>query len=169
MNLYDLISESSDFEIHNRPKLDKILVKLCELVMAGQQANPDRWGMVAAAVLDPTNPPVVGVNYFDTRSQVRVHAERAALDAYYEKYGKIPRGSIIITTCSPCGADTMKNRLGQSCTELINETPIRKVYAGFQDPSQDQTPAYLQKRFHVEITRNSKINQLCENFARTFI
>lgn len=169
MNLLDLISESSDFEIHNRPKLDRILTQLCEVVVAGQRSDPHRWGMVAAAVLDPTNPPVVGVNYFDPRSQLRVHAERAALDAYYDKYGEIPRGSIIITTCSPCSSTRMEDRLGQSCTELINQTPVRKVYAGFEDPTQDDTENYLDKKFHVEITRNPKINQLCERFAQTFI
>lgn len=161
----DLISESSDFEIHNQDKLDKILVKLCELVVAGQRAEPDYWGVVAAAVLDSNNPPVCAVNYFDPDSQLRVHAERAAIDAYYERYGKIPRGSIIITTCSPCSKDHMEDRLGQSCTELINETPIRKVYAGYQDPSQNE----LNRKFNIEITSNAKINELCERFARTFL
>ena len=169
MHLWDLISESSDFEIHNQAKLDAILAELCEVVVAGQQSDPHRWGMVAAAVLDSTHPPVVGVNYFDTKSQLRVHAERAALDAYYEKYGEIPRGSIIITTCSPCSSDRMEDRLGQSCTELINETPVRKVYAGYEDPTQDDTENYIHKKFHVQITRNPKINQLCERFAQTFI
>ena len=169
MNLQDLISESSDFEIHNQHKLDNILTKLCEMVVAGKRADPRRWGMVAAAVLDPVNAPVVGVNYFDTRSQTRVHAERAALDAYYEKYGEIPQGSIIITTCSPCSATHMEDRLGQSCTELINETPVRKVYVGFEDPTQNESPEYLHKKFHVQTTRNPRINKLCERFARTFI
>lgn len=165
MNLMDLISESSDFEIHNTDKLDKILVNLCQLVIAGQRSDPHRWGYVAAAVLDPTNPPVHGVNYFDSDSQLRVHAERAALDAYYERYGQVPRGSIIITTCSPCSQDHMEDRLGQSCTELINETPVRKVYAGFEDPSQPE----LNRKFNIKITDNAKINELCRKFARTFL
>ena len=170
MNLQDLISESSsDYEIHNQEKLDKILTELCQAVVAGQRSDPHHWGMVAAAVLDRVNPPVVGVNYWDPKSQLRVHAERAALVAYYEKYGDIPRGSIIITTCSPCGSEPMEDRLGQSCTDLINESGIRKVYAGFLDPSQVDTPDYQHKIFNLETTRNSKINKLCERFARTFL
>lgn len=165
MNLMDLISESSDFEIHNQDKLDKILVDLCQRVIAGQKTKPKHWGYVAAAVLDPTNPPVCAVNYFDPHSQLRVHAERAALDAYYERYGEIPRGSIIITTCSPCSQDHMEDRLGQSCTDLINETPIRKVYAGYQDPTQPE----LDRKFNIKITNNTKINELCKRFADTFL
>lgn len=165
MNLMDLISESSSSEIHNRPKLDKILVKLCELVVAGQRSDPHHWGVVAAAVLDSTNPPVCAVNYFDEHSQLRVHAERAAIDAYYERYGEIPSNSIIITTCSPCSQDHMEDRLGQSCTDLINETPVRKVYAGYEDPTQTEQD----RKFAIEITDNDKINELCERFASTFL
>lgn len=153
-----------DFEIHNRPKLDKILTDLCQAVIAGQKSNSHHWGMVAAAVLDNTNPPVMAVNYWDPKTQLRVHAERAALDAYYEKYGEIPRGSIIITTCSPCAAESMEDRLGQSCTDLINESGIKKVYAGYQDPTQ-----HSHGKFNLEITNNSKIQKLCKAFADTFL
>ena len=171
MNLLDLISESrSDYEIHNRDKLDSILVDLCQLVIAGQRSEPHYWGYVAAAVLDHRNQICKSINYYDARTDDRVHAERAALDRYYEKYGeKPPRGSIIITTCSPCSIDNMIGRYGQSCTDLINESGIRKVYAGFLDPSQVDTPDYQHKKFNLETTRNSKINKLCERFARTFL
>lgn len=165
MNLLELISESSDFEIHEQHKLDKILVQLCQMIIAGQKSDPHRWGFVAAAVLDPTNSPVGAVNYFDKQSGLRVHAERAALDAYYARHGEIPRGSVMITTCSPCSQDHMEDRLGQSCTELINETPIRKVYAGYQDPGQNE----LNRKFNIEITDNDKINELCKRFAGTFL
>jgi len=156
----------SDFEIHNRPKLDKILVDLCQLVVAGQCADPHRWGVVAAAVLDPHNQICKAVNYYDVRTGNRVHAERAALDAYLEKYGeKPPRGSVIITTCSPCSVDSMDGRYGQSCTDLINESGVHKVYAGYHDPTQPE----LDKKFNLEITDNSQIQKLCERFARTFL
>lgn len=167
MNLQELISESrSDYEIHNRPKLDHILADLCQMVVAGQRSDPHRWGMVAAAVLDPRNQICRAVNYYDKRTGNRVHAERAALDAYYEKYGeKPPRGSIIITTCSPCSVDDMDGRYGQSCTDLINESGVHKVYAGFEDPTQSEP----QKDFNIEITDNPKINKLCQKFADTFL
>ena len=167
MNLLDLISESrSDYEIHNRPRLDRILADLCQLVVAGQRSDPHHWGMVAAAVLDHRNQMCTGVNYYDVRTGNRVHAERAALDSYYEKYGEKPsRGSIIITTCSPCSVDSMDGRYGQSCTNLINESGVHKVYAGYEDPSQ----AELDRRFNLEITNNPKINKLCQRFASTFL
>jgi pyrimidine deaminase RibD-like protein len=167
MHLLDLISESrSDYEIHNRPKLDRILTDLCQLVIAGQRSDPHRWGMVAACVLDHKNQRGVGLNYYDKRVDLRVHAERAALDAYYAKYGvKPPRGSIIITTCSPCSSDHMQGRYGQDCTDLVNEAGVHKVYAGFEDPSQPER----QRDFNIEITDNAKINKLCERFARTFL
>jgi len=52
----------ADFQISNHRKLDSILVRLCEMVVAGQQQDQDL-GMVAAAVLDPDNRCVVGINY----------------------------------------------------------------------------------------------------------
>ena len=167
MNLQDLISESrSDYEIHNRPKLDSILADLCQMIIAGQRSDPHYYGFVAAAVVDPRNQICKAVNYYDTRTGNRVHAERAALDAYYEKYGEKPnRGSIIVTTCSPCSVDSMDGRYGQSCTDLINESGVHKVYAGFEDPTQEEP----QKHFNLEITDNPKINKLCQKFADTFL
>ena len=167
MNLLDLISESrSDYEIHSRDNLNRILVDLCQLVVAGQRADPHRWGVVAAAVMDHKGQICNGLNYYDVRTDDRVHAERAALDTYYEKYGeKPPRGSIIVTTCSPCSVDSMDGRYGQSCTDLINEAGVHKVYAGFDDPTQTEQ----QKHFTLEITDNPKINKLCKAFADTFL
>ena len=71
---------ASDFEIRNHTKLDSILAELCSLVVQGQKKNQDL-GMVAAAVLDPDNNCVVGINY-PARDGRRVHAERAAIDSY---------------------------------------------------------------------------------------
>ena len=59
----------------------------------------------------------------------------------------------------------MDGRYGQSCTDLVNESGVRKVYAGFQDPSQPE----LGKKFNLEITRNPQIQKLCAKFASTFL
>jgi pyrimidine deaminase RibD-like protein len=152
----------ADFEISNHDKLDQILVRLCEMVIQGQQKGQDL-GMVAAAVLDPDNNCVVGINY-PTRDGHRVHGERAAIDSYYARFGSIPPGSIIITTCSPCTQD-MAERAGINCSDLIDDVGVHKVYAGYQDPSQGQ----IRKKYHIEITRNSKIEKLCKAFADTFL
>jgi pyrimidine deaminase RibD-like protein len=152
----------SDFQIRNHDKLDAILVRLCEMVIQGQQKGQDL-GMVAAAVLDPDNNCVVGINY-PTRDGKRVHGERAAIDSYYARFGEIPPGSIIITTCSPCTQD-MDERAGINCSDLVDDVGVHKVYAGYQDPSQER----IRKQYHIEITRNPKIEKLCKAFADTFL
>jgi len=154
----------SDFRITDHDKLDSILVKLCEMVIQGQQTDPDRYGMVAAAVLDPDNRLVMALNHAQGRKDV--HGERAAIDKYKSKYGEIPAGSIIITTCSPC-TEPMPERVGESCRDLINSTSVHKVYAGYRDPSQQTGPG--DKTYHLQITRNKKIQQLCQQFADTWL
>ena len=152
----------ADFEIRNHNKLDQILTELCSLVIQGQQKDQDL-GMVAAAVLDPDNNCVVGINY-PTQDGKRVHGERAAIDSYHARFGSIPAGSIIITTCSPC-TQAMSEREGVNCSDLIDEVGVHKVYAGYQDPSQER----IRKKYHIEITRNPKIEKLCKAFADTFL
>jgi len=153
---------ATDFEIRNHDKLDRILAELCSLVIQGQQKDQGL-GMVAAAVLDPDNNCVVGINY-PTRDGHRVHGERAAIDSYYARFGPIPDGSIIITTCSPC-TQYMAEREGVNCSDLIDEVGVHKVYAGYQDPSQGR----IRKKYHIEITRNLKLEKLCKAFADTFL
>ena len=155
---------ASDFEIRNHDKLDDILVRLCELVIAGQKKSPGAYGMVAAAVLDPNNRCVAALNYPTPEGDV--HGERAAIDAYHRRFGEIPEGSIILTTCSPC-TNPMPDRVGSSCRDLISSTPVHKVYAGYRDPSQQTTAG--NKTYHLEITRNPKIQALCKAFADTWL
>ena len=159
---------ASDFEIRNHSKLDDILVRLCELVIDGQRRDPDFYSMVAAAVLDPDNNCVAALNYRVNNGKC-VHGERAAIDAYRERFGEIPEGSIILTTCSPCSEfddHTADGRVGSSCTDLIDSTAVHKVYAGYRDPSQDTRS---DKRFHLQITKNKKIQELCKAFADTWL
>jgi pyrimidine deaminase RibD-like protein len=153
---------ASEFQIRDHDKLDQILARLCEVVVQGQQKDQDL-GVVAAAVLDPDNNCVVGLNY-PAKDGRRVHGERAAIDAYHDRFGNIPAGSVIITTCSPCTHD-MEERSGINCSDLIDEVGVHKVYAGYQDPTQD----FGNKRYHIEITRNPKIQELCKKFADTFL
>lgn len=157
---------ASDFEIRNYNKLDKILSRLCELVEHGQQSEKD-YGMVAACVLDPNNQMVARLNY-PGRDGLRVHAERAAMEAYNEKYGDIPQGSIVITTCSPCnedGTDMADHRYGSSCTDYINASPVKKVYCGYIDPSQDDDS----RQFNLMETSDSDLRQQCKEYADTFL
>jgi pyrimidine deaminase RibD-like protein len=161
--------DTSDYEIHNYEKLDKILTMLCKMVIKGQKSNKD-YGMVAACVLDPDNQMVAKLNY-PTEDGLRVHAERAAMEAYQSKYGDIPEGSIIITTLSPCNElsdETADGRSGNNCTDLINNSPVRKVYCGYIDPSQGNE-AHDERDFNLMETENGKIRELCKSFADTFL
>lgn len=141
--------------------MDSLMVKLCEMVIDGQK-SPEDMGWVAAAVLDPNNNCVAAVNYA-LPSGKRVHGERAAIDAYLRRFGDIPSGSTIITTLSPCSED-MEERYSESCTDLLEQHGIKKVYAGYADPTQDQDG-----NFNVTITNNPRVKELCRAFAETFL
>jgi pyrimidine deaminase RibD-like protein len=161
--------DQEDYEIRNLKKLDGILVTLCKLVIEGQKRDKERYGMVAAAVLDPDNNLVMGLNYM--KDGLHVHAEKAAMEAYDRKYGDIPEGSILLTTLSPCsefGDETAQERHGDSCTDLINNSIIRKVYCGFMDPSQGDDE-HEEREFTLQETNNADIRALCEKFADTFL
>jgi pyrimidine deaminase RibD-like protein len=155
--------ESSDDEIHSYEKLDTYLYKLCNLIVNGQKADKEKFGMVAAGILDPDNNFVPGIN-LPGPNNTRRHAERVAIDNYTNKYGDIPEGSICITTCSPC-SEHMDERYGESCTDLINQYGIKKVYAGFMDPTQHEE----QREYNIMETANSSIRELCGKFADTFL
>lgn len=161
--------DQNDYEIHDRPKLDRILLELCHHVLKGQRIDSKKYGMVAACVLDPENRKVYGVNEMAAEdSETRRHAERVAIDRYIKHYGDVPQGSIIITTLSPCNEYHTKmadERYGESCTDLINASNVRKVYCGFMDPSQDDNNA----KFTLEESKNDDVRRLCKKFAGTFL
>ena len=144
-------------------ELDHLLVKLCEKLVTAKLADPDYYGWVAAGVLDPDDHFVSAVN-IPSEDGDRIHAEAAAMQKYQDSYGDIPEGSIIVTTLSPCN-EYMKDREGPSCTDLINSSPVRKVYCGFMDPSQEQDA----NEFSVKCTKNKKINEICKKFAEQFL
>lgn len=155
--------DQSDYEIHNYDKLDKILSKLCDMIVKGKQDRPDYYGMVAAAVLDPDNQIVARINRPGQEGK-RIHAEHAAMLDYTDKYGPIPEGSIVITTLSPCN-EHMDERDGASCTELINNSVIKKVYCGYMDPTQDDDT----RQFNLMETADKGIRSQCKQFADTFL
>ena len=157
----------SDFAIHSLGKLDRILTNCCEMIIQKHRENSNYYGMVAACVVDPDDNHIYAVNYMSDMG-TRVHAERAATDKYIKKYGKVPNNSIIVTTLSPC-SEPMDERYSDSCTMLINELGIHKVYCGYEDPTQVDSNTYNHKKFHVMETRNKKIQELCKKFADTFL
>ena len=163
MILYEMFNpESLDSD-----QLDAALLDCCRAVVNGKQTNPEKYGMVGACVIDPKNRKVLGTSEH-TKHGVH-HAERVAIDAYVEKYGEIPEGSIIITTLSPCNErydETARSRHGKSCKDLINQYGISKVYCGYIDPTQDNTES---ADFETSETKNTKLRELCKQFADTFL
>ena len=156
----------SEFEIHDTEKLDQLLTQLVEMILVAHKNDSEGFGRVAAGILDTHNRFVPALNYLDSKSDTRVHAERAAIDKYNSMHGEIPAGSIIITTLSPCTDPDMSERFDASCDELINSGTVRKVYCGYRDPTQDQN---LDKQYHLKTTRNPKLRELCKRIADTFL
>jgi pyrimidine deaminase RibD-like protein len=123
--------------------------------------------MVGACVLDPDNNIVARLNYLESNGK-RVHAERAAVEAYENKYGDVPEGSIVITTLSPCNETddvTADGRVGESCAEYLNSKGIEKVYCGYIDPTQDNDI----RNFNLMETSDKSIREECKKFADTFL
>lgn len=138
-------------------EFDTLLVILCDLVLKGQQIDPGKYGMVAAAVVDPEDR-VVGSTSERMNGKWR-HAEVSAIEKYVERYGELPQGCSLVTTLSPC-SEPMKDRYGASCEHVIDLLGIQDVYCGYRDPTQDSG---------YSICENPKINKLCKKLADTFL
>lgn len=149
-------------EIHSYKRLDGILNKLYDLVKKRQDRDSEKYGSVGACVLDPDNRIIAATS--SLKEGKWVHAEKNAIDKYQEQYGSIPEDSIIITTCSPC-SEAMDDRFGSSCTDVINNSGIKKVYAGFMDPTQSEE----QREFNIMETADSDIRQKCKELASEFL
>jgi pyrimidine deaminase RibD-like protein len=115
--------------------------------------------IIAAAVVDPKGRVVKAVNYLDNDTDKRVHGERAAIEAYERKYGRVTPDCTIVTTLSPC-SERMDDRYGESCEDLLDDYGITDIYCGYQDPTQDSG---------YTVTDNEKIQELCKAFADTFL
>ncbi|CAB4123252.1 Cytidine and deoxycytidylate deaminase domain containing protein [uncultured Caudovirales phage] len=157
------VSETAQIsEIHSYHKLDRILVKLCDLVDSRHAQDPEKYGLVGAALLDPKNQIATGVS---TKHDGQwYHAERRAMTAYRKKYGSIPPGCIIVVTCSPC-SERMDSRHGDSCTDLINSSAVKKVYCGFDDETQPEN----QREFNIIETADPEIRDRCRGYAEQFM
>jgi pyrimidine deaminase RibD-like protein len=162
------MEDIEDYRVDNTPKLDRILARLIQMVLDGQEKDSNHYGKVAAAVVDPDNNIVTGIN-LPGKDHTRIHAERVAINRYNRQYGNIPKGSIIITTLSPCNeyeTDMANERNGGSCTDLINDARVHKVYAGYGDPTQHD---HSKQDFTVTITNNKDLQAMCKRLADTFL
>lgn len=154
-----------EFESLDIDKLDSHLAKLCSMVKHNADTQ-DEPGMVAACIITPKGKIVAKTSR--RKNGKWSHAERNAIEEYTQYHGKIPEGSIIVSTLSPCNEqhDEIANeRVGMSCTDLINHHGIKKVYSGYVDPTQDHTHT----EYKQITTNNKQLKEMCKAFADTFL
>ena len=163
MKTVNLRESADDYRIHNTKKLDRVLARCCRMIEQGQQKDPDRYGMVAACVIDPDNRMIASTSV--NHNGRWIHAERMAINKYHKRHGDIPAGSIVVTTCSPCNSP-MDDRAGESCKDLLNSVGIHKVYCGYIDPTQHKDD---DADFTVGLTQNDELWESCKAFADTFL
>lgn len=145
----------------SREELDAVLVMLCEMIFEGRELDPDTFGRVGACVIDPRGTRIVGISTDPDQSVDKmIHAETVAISRYRNMFGDIPRGSIIVTTLSPCNTH-MHDRYGVDCQEVIKRAGIKYIYSGYKDPTQDKETS--------DQTDNKDIIKLCKKIADTFL
>jgi pyrimidine deaminase RibD-like protein len=151
-------------EITKLGKLDSVLEKCIEMIRRGHETNPDKYGRVAACLIDNKNNHTYAIN-MPGPDGTRRHAERMAIDKHLKSHGRIGPNAIMITTLSPC-VNHMDERYGESCTDLLSDYGIEKCYAGWQDPTQHPAEDYP---FNLKITDRADIFNTCRDIAASFL
>jgi pyrimidine deaminase RibD-like protein len=151
-------------EITKLGKLDSVLERCISMIHRGQESDPEKYGRVAACLIDNKNNHTYAIN-LPGPDGTRRHAERVAIDTHLKRHGRIGANAIMITTLSPCVND-MSERDGESCTELLSDYGIEKCYAGWQDPTQHPAEDYP---FNLQITDNADIFNTCKDIAASFL
>jgi murein DD-endopeptidase MepM/ murein hydrolase activator NlpD/pyrimidine deaminase RibD-like protein len=151
-------------EITKLGKLDNVLEKCINMIHRGHETDPEKYGRVAACLIDNKNNHTYAIN-LPGLDGTRRHAERVAIDKHLKRHGRIGPNAIMVTTLSPC-VDHMDERYGESCTDLLADFGIEKCYAGWQDPTQHPTTDYP---FNLQVTDNADIFNSCRDIAASFL
>jgi pyrimidine deaminase RibD-like protein len=151
-------------EITKLGKLDNVLEKCISMIYRGHESDPEKYGRVAACLIDNKNNHTYGIN-LPGPDGTRRHAERVAIDNHLKRHGRIGPNAIMVTTLSPCVHD-MDERHGESCTDLLADYGIEKCYAGWQDPTQHPVTDYP---FNLQVTDNTDIFNSCRDIAASFL
>jgi len=151
-------------EITKLGKLDNVLKKCINMIHRGHETDPEKYGRVAACLIDNKNNHTYAIN-LPGLNGTRRHAERVAIDQHLKRHGRIGPNAIMVTTLSPCVHD-MDERYGESCTDLLADFGIEKCYAGWQDPTQHPTTDYP---FNLQVTDNADIFNTCQHIAASFL
>jgi pyrimidine deaminase RibD-like protein/peptidoglycan hydrolase-like protein with peptidoglycan-binding domain len=151
-------------EITKLGKLDNVLEKCISMIHRGHESDPEKYGRVAACLIDNKNNHTYGIN-LPGPDGTRRHAERVAIDNHLKRHGRIGPNAIMVTTLSPCVHD-MDERHGESCTDLLTDYGIEKCYAGWQDPTQHPVTDYP---FNLQVTDDTDIFNSCRDIAASFL
>jgi pyrimidine deaminase RibD-like protein len=151
-------------EITKLGKLDSVLEKCIDMIRRGHETDPEKYGRVAACLIDNKNNHTYAIN-MPGPNGTRRHAERMAIDRHLKSHGRIGPNAIMITTLSPC-VRHMDERDGESCTDLLSDYGIEKCYAGWQDPTQHPAEDYP---FNLQVTDNADIFNTCKDIAASFL
>jgi pyrimidine deaminase RibD-like protein/biotin carboxyl carrier protein len=151
-------------EITKLGKLDNVLEKCINMIHRGHETDPEKYGRVAACLIDNKNNHTYAIN-LPGPDGTRRHAERVAIDKHLKRHGRIGPNAIMVTTLSPC-VDHMDERYGESCTDLLADFGIKKCYAGWQDPTQHPGTDYP---FNLQVTDNADIFNSCRDIAASFL
>jgi len=151
-------------EITKLHKLDSVLERCIEMIHRGHESDPEKYGRVAACLIDNKNNHTYAIN-MPGPDGTRRHAERMAIDKHLQRHGRIGPNAIMITTLSPC-VNHMDERYGESCTDLLSDYGIEKCYAGWQDPTQHPAEDYP---FNLQVTDNADIFNTCKDIAASFL
>ena len=151
-------------EITKLGKLDSVLEQCINMIYRGHESDPEKYGRVAACLIDNKNNHTYAIN-LPGPNGTRRHAERVAIDLHLKRHGRIGPNAIMVTTLSPC-VNHMSERDGESCTDLLSDYGIEKCYAGWQDPTQQPDTAYP---FNLQVTDNADIFNTCQHIAASFL
>ena len=151
-------------EITKLGKLDSVLEKCIEMIRRGYETDPEKYGRVAACLIDNKNNHTYAIN-MPGPNGTRRHAEHMAIAKHLKRHGRIGPNAIMVTTLSPC-MNHMDERYGESCTDLLVQHGIEKCYAGWEDPTQQPAEDYP---FNLQVTDNADIFNTCKDIAASFL
>jgi pyrimidine deaminase RibD-like protein len=144
--------------------LDRTLQHCIQMIAQGQKKDAERYGQVAACLIDSQGRHTYAIN-LPGPDGTRRHAERVAISKHLKRYKSIGPGAVMVTTLSPCVHD-MHERYGESCTDLLAQAGIERCYAGYQDPTQHPDVDYP---FELAVTDNPDIFNACKQIAQSFL
>jgi pyrimidine deaminase RibD-like protein len=126
-------------------------------------------GIVGAGIFEPSHPPVLATSKKVGEGKW-LHAEVNALKEYQSQYGLPKSNTIIVVTLSPCIRRISKSRIGCSCTNLLQQSLIRRVHVGAIDQNQGINDVLEYEKYGLDVTlsQDAQCQIICENLKNIF-